>query len=219
MKNYTDITILMDRSGSMASIKDAMESGLQEFVQQHQKNPSTRLTFVQFDDQDNQDVQFTARPITEVEKITLTPRGWTPLLDSLCKTIDNTGNRLRGMSSTDRPKLVLFLIVTDGAENYSKQYKREDVKRRIETQQKDYNWQFVYLGANQDAFAEAASFGIAKGHTLNYAGDGVHAYAAMQLLARSTSPMFAGEDACFTGFTAEDQKVATGTGTTPTAKP
>lgn len=176
MKDYTDITILMDRSGSMNTIKTQMESALDEFVQQHKQNPNTRLTLIQFDGEDDQDVAFTARRIGNVEPIKLNPRGWTPLCDALCKAIDNTGKRFRDCIATDRPSRVLFIIITDGAENASKQFKRADVQHRISHQRDHYNWQFVYMGANQDAYQEAASYGIPKMHTMNF------------------SPMFVGED-------------------------
>jgi hypothetical protein len=73
------------------------------------------------------------------------------------------------MSESERPDQVLVVIITDGQENASRTYKRSDVANRVNRQRGAYNWQFVYLGANQDAFAEAASFGIPQNWTLNYA--------------------------------------------------
>lgn len=169
MKNYTDITVLVDRSGSMKQIKNAMESGFDEFLMQHQANPKTRLTLIQFDGQNSQEVIYTATPIKEAARLNLQPRGWTPLFDALCTAIDNTGSRLSAMREADRPNRVLFVIITDGLENASTSFKRADVRQRIEKQNGTYNWQFVYLGANQDAFAEAESFGIPQAMAANFA--------------------------------------------------
>ena len=168
MANYTDISILLDRSGSMADIKASMESGLKEFIQGHKEVPTTRLTLIQFDDQQPCEELYVERPITDVPEFTLKPRGWTPLLDSLCEAIDRTGARLAAKKESDRPEKVLFLIITDGAENSSRKFRREDVQKRIHTQSNTYKWEFSYLGANQDAYKEAATLGIDYGKTLNF---------------------------------------------------
>lgn len=169
MREFTDVTLLLDRSGSMRSIKESMESALQEFVSGHQQVPSTRFTLVRFDSQNDQDVVYQNAPISSVEAVKISPRGDTPLLDAFCKTIDNTGARLARMSESTRPDQVLFIVVTDGEENCSRTYRRQDVRDRVTRQANDYRWQFVYLGANQDAFHEASTFGIAPQWSLHYA--------------------------------------------------
>src|SRR5688572_22144100 len=98
----------------MDSIKTAMESGFDEFLAEHRKNPSTRLTLVQFDNHNSQDVVYTARPIVEAPRLSIDPRGMTPLFDALCTAIDRTGARLAAMPERDRPSNVLFVIITDG---------------------------------------------------------------------------------------------------------
>lgn len=160
MKQYTDIIVLLDRSGSMGAIKGPMETAFNKFIEEHQSVPSTKITLIQFDDQNIQDVVYQNVPIKAAEKLTLTPRGWTPLIDAFVTAIDNTGKRLSAMSESDRPDQVLFVVITDGAENSSTQYKRKDVSDRVTRQRDTYKWNFVYLGANQDAIAEAASYGI-----------------------------------------------------------
>lgn len=186
MKQYTDITVLLDRSGSMELIKPAMEEAFNTFIQEHKKVPSTRISLVQFDGSLDYDVVYQNVPITVAEKLTLYPRGSTPLLDAFCKTIDATGARLRNMPETERPDQVLMVVITDGQENSSKEFKREDVKSRVTRQQNDYNWQFVYLGANQDSFAEAASFGIQPQRVLNYAATMQGVRGASAALAHNT---------------------------------
>lgn len=184
MQNFTDITVLVDRSGSMQSIKGAMEEGFNAFITQHKETPSTRLTLVEFDNPGYQSnwshatqagsnldlhVVYTARPISEVPPLQLIPRGGTPLLDALAKTIEATGVRLREMPAATRPAGVLFVIITDGEENASLQYTRKDVLTRIQHQEGAYQWSFVYLGANQDALHEAVSMGINPQTAITYA--------------------------------------------------
>lgn len=169
LKNYTDITILLDRSGSMESIRTSMQDAFNEFISGHKVNPSTRVSLIQFNSSNDQQVVYQNVPVKYVEPLRINPNGGTPLLDALCKAIDNTGSRFAEMLEADRPNKVLFVIITDGQENMSQTYKRSDVKDRIQNQTGKYSWGFVYLGANQDAFAEAQSFGIPQAWTLNYA--------------------------------------------------
>lgn len=168
MKQFTDITILLDRSGSMQSIKESMESAFNEFVNGHKSNPTTKLTLIQFDSNNPQEVVYQGVPITAVEPLVLHPRGGTPLLDSLCTAIDNTGLRFANLQETQRPDQVLMVVITDGQENASRSRTRQDVFSRVTKQSNDFKWQFVYLGANQDAIGEAISFGIRPDWAMNY---------------------------------------------------
>lgn len=131
MREFTDITILLDRSGSMESIKNDMEGALKEFIKEHQKTPSTRMTLIRFDGLDEHDVVFENLPVKEVKDIQIKPRGWTPLIDAFVTAIDCTGQRLSKMKESERPDQVLFVVITDGEENSSKKYKRHDVHNRV----------------------------------------------------------------------------------------
>lgn len=166
-KNKTDITVILDRSGSMESCRTDAEGGLNTFVKTQAEQPGEALfSLVQFDNE----YEFVHRgvPIKDVPKYTLAPRGGTALLDAVGRTINETGARLASMSEDDRPGLVIIAILTDGHENSSKEFVRSQIREMIERQTKDYNWQFTYLGANQDAFAAANSMGISSASTLNY---------------------------------------------------
>jgi hypothetical protein len=92
----------------------------------------------------------------------------TALLDAVGRAIAETGERLAAMPEPDRPGLVVFVIVTDGQENSSKEYTKPQIKEMVERQQNIYKWQFTFLGANQDAFAEAHGMGIAVMGAANY---------------------------------------------------
>lgn len=186
MAQFTDITVLVDRSGSMEAIKAAMESAFDEFVREHRAVPSSRLTLIQFDSKDPQEVVFRAKPIAEAGRLVIEPRSMTPLLDALGTAIDATGERLKGMSDADRPDQVLFVVITDGLENASREFDRAAVRKRIEQQSSVYKWQFVYLGANQNAIAEAAKLGIPVEDALDYAAVPDNAMAAMRAFSENS---------------------------------
>lgn len=168
MTDCCDITVLLDRSGSMLGIKHTMESGFDEFLSKHRETPTTRLSLIQFDDQNPYDVVYLERPITDAPKLDLDPRGMTPLRDALCQAIDETGRRLRDKREGDRPNKVLFLVITDGMENASRQYTYKDVRKRVKQQTDTYRWEFVYLGANQDAIVEAGKLGMDLTKAITY---------------------------------------------------
>ena len=111
-----------------------------------------------------------ARRSGEVETLyALNPRGNTALLDAVAAPSWRRGSVSREWTRRRRPGLVVFVIVTDGQENASREFTRAKIKEMIEHQQSVYKWQFTYLGANQDAFAEAGNMGIPKSATTNYA--------------------------------------------------
>lgn len=179
MRNdLTDITVVLDRSGSMASCQKDAEGGLNTFIDEQKKQPGGAVfSLVQFDT----DYEFVHRgvPIDSVGKCELHPRGNTALLDAVGRAITETGERLKNIAEDQRPGLVVFVILTDGQENASKEFKRAQIKEMIERQQSTYKWKFLFLGANQDAFAEAASMGIASVGTQNYSQhNSGHAFAA-----------------------------------------
>lgn len=151
-----DRVFLLDRSGSMETCWDDTIGGFNAFVND-QKNEGGSLTLVQFDHEYM--LSYNQKSIAEVEPLTretYTPRGSTALLDAIGRTIKD--------SRLANPTII---ILTDGLENSSHTFTKPHIKDLIEQKTKD-GWTFVYLGANQDAFAEAGSMGIAPGATMNY---------------------------------------------------
>jgi hypothetical protein len=152
----------------MSTCRLEAENGLNAFIEEQKKQTGEALlTLVQFDTE----YQFVHRgePIQQVPHFTLVPRGMTALLDAVGRCINETGVRIDNMPEDQRPGLVVFVILTDGQENSSHEFTKAQIKSMIEHQQSVYNWQFTYLGANQDAFTEAAALGISANATANYA--------------------------------------------------
>jgi hypothetical protein len=193
MRNATDITILLDRSGSMSNIWKDMTGGINAFIaEQKAVEGECAITVVLFDSIESHDVVCESRNIREMEPIewmNYAPRGSTPLVDAMVRTIDCTGERLRRIPEQFRPDKVIFMCVTDGGENasvhfakpqlaeriaeqtkkYNWHFTKPQLAERIAEQTKKYNWQFSFLGANFDAFGEAASFGMSALMAANYA--------------------------------------------------
>jgi len=96
------------------------------------------------------------------------PRGNTALLDAIGQTLNTVGARLSKTPEAERPGKVIVVILTDGMENASKEFSAARVKEMITEQHGKYSWEFVYLGANQDAFKVGNSYGIAN--SIGYAG-------------------------------------------------
>jgi Mg-chelatase subunit ChlD len=162
--------ILLDRSGSMEECRDSTISAFNEYVNTLRADDavSARVSLTLFDDQ-SIDLVFDKERAGEMPKLTketFVPRGMTPLNDAIGKTaatIDKE-NLLDGEN-------VAFVILTDGLENASKEYSPHAVKKLLERVQKEKNWLVIYLGANQDAFAEGATRGAVAGNTMLYDAD------------------------------------------------
>jgi Mg-chelatase subunit ChlD len=165
--DLTDITLVVDRSGSMQSIRADAEGGVNAFVAEQARQPGEALlTLVQFDTE----YEFLHRgvPVQQVPAYHLVPRGGTALLDAVGRAINETGERLAKLDEKDRPGLVVFVVMTDGEENSSKEFSKDQIKQMVTQQQETYGWHFTFLGANQDAFAEARALGIDAAGAANY---------------------------------------------------
>lgn len=175
--NYSQIAVLLDRSGSMNSIKEDTEGGFAAFLTEQKKSPGRcDVTLAQFDD--SYEEVYVGKPLASVPPLVLTPRGTTALLDAIGRLVTTTGERLAAMPEEDRPASVLVVIMTDGLENASKEYSRGAVQKLIKEQTDTYGWTFVYLGANQDAIAVGEGLGVSRDMSMTYAGP--QAAAAMQ---------------------------------------
>ena len=169
MRDFTDITVVLDRSGSMASVSDATVDGFDEFVKgQKAQGDNAALSLVQFDD--IYENVWNGLPINTVPSVKeiFVPRGMTALHDAIGKTINETGQRLSKLSEAQRPNKVVFVIITDGFENASKEFNNAKIKSMIEHQTDQYKWSFIFLGSNQDAVLSATSLGIKGGWAATY---------------------------------------------------
>lgn len=181
--NKTDIIVVLDRSGSMGKIAKDMVGGFLTFTVAQQKTPGEcRLSLYQFDT--HYEVVYEGKPIADVPLLELVPRGSTALLDAVGQTIAATGERLNKLPEDQRPGAVVFLIITDGQENSSKEYTYEKVQAMIEHQKTQYSWQFAYLGSDLSTSHEASRIGT---QSLNYAATPRGVQEVYQVIGESVS--------------------------------
>lgn len=204
--DLTHIEFLLDRSGSMSSIKSDIEGGFDAFVADQKTHAGrTTVSLAQFDDHYEQ--VYTATDVHDVPALDLVPRGTTAMLDAIGRSITALGARLSALAEDQRPGTVIFAIMTDGLENASKEFTRAAVKALITQQEQVYNWQFLYMGADQDAIEVGAEIGIRADRSLSYGrGKSREAFAAQSKLARNLrTASAAGAPMASVAFDAEDR--------------
>lgn len=218
MHNYTHITILLDVSSSMEGLRRATVDGYNEFVGSHKAAIGhATLTQVQFNDDYMEHLAMA--PISTVPDMQMrdyVPRGTTALHAAMCRAIDETGERLRKLPEAQRPAKVIFVAITDGLENASHYvpWFRADafgLHNRISRQKKDYGWEFVYIGANQDAIAAAGQMGVQAGNALTYAANDQGTQSLYRSLSDKTVKYRAGA-AVTCAFDADDVKAQAAAG-------
>ena len=163
MTTRSHITVILDRTGSMESIRDDVIGGYNAFLAQQQAAPgSATLTLVQFDSQDPFEVLQADADLATVPPLTreqYVPRASTPLYDAIGRGILELEVALAKRRKADRPEQVIFVIVTDGAENASVEFDRARVRRLIDAKT-GLGWQFVFLSADLAAFEDAQAMGV-----------------------------------------------------------
>ena len=173
MKDLTSITIILDRSGSMESVKGETITGFNSFLKSQKKESGeAQLSLIQFDHE--YEAVYLNKPLSDASDLnveTYQPRGYTALLDAIGRTINEVGTRLANTSENERPNKVLFVIITDGEENSSREFNKPKINEMINHQKAQYNWDFLFIGANQDAIAEASQLGISADNSLDYAAN------------------------------------------------
>ena len=190
-KNYSEIICILDRSGSMHSVREDAIGGFNTFLEEQKKvEGSADLTLILFDDR--YEVVKDKIDINEVEPLTdatYYPRGSTSLYDAIGKTINSIGARLASTPEDERPESVLIAILTDGYENTSREFSQTQIFDMITHQTEKYEWDFIYLAANQDSMSVGSSMGFSTKNTLDFSQDseGVAvAYAAVSNYATNT---------------------------------
>lgn len=163
-KGFTEIVFLLDKSASMSGRTSDTIGGFNGFLkEQKEVEGEANITLVQFAGL-GETVPYKTVNINEQEELTTeTYRangGSTAYLDALGKVINETGQRLHELRESQKPEKVVFVVMTDGLENASREFTREAIRSMIKHQEDKYSWQFVFMGANFDAVGEGQKFGI-----------------------------------------------------------
>ena len=196
----TDVTVVLDRSGSMQSTRDDAMQGFNALVEDQKRVAGQAwLSLVQFDDQ--YQVDYTEKPMTDAPALTpatYQPRGSTALLDAIGRTIDAIGRRLSARTEGDRPDKVVVVIITDGQENASTTFSARQISEKIAHQRHVYKWEFIFVGSNQDAVMSAAQMNIARYQALSYSSTRRGTHAAFSAVSQSLGTVRAGGAGTFT---------------------
>lgn len=172
-KNHTELVFILDRSGSMSGLEKDTLGGFNAMLKkQKELEGECRITTVLFDNQmqllhDRLDIQ----AVEMLKDKDYQVGGSTALLDAIGSTINKIGNVQKQSTSEHRASKVLFVIITDGEENASREFSSQRIKKMIEHQMNKYHWEFIFLGANIDAVKTSMAYGIRPERTQNYHAD------------------------------------------------
>ncbi|MDY4953947.1 MAG: hypothetical protein SO073_04845 [Candidatus Onthomonas sp.] len=194
-QNFTELVFILDRSGSMSGLEGDTIGGFNGMLERQKKEPGEAVvTTVLFDDQyellhDRIPLQ-AVRPMTDRQYFV---RGCTALLDAIGRTVNKVANVHRGMAEEYRPERVMFVIITDGFENASREYNWDKVKSMVEHYKAKYHWEFLFLGANLDAIGTAARFGISADRAVQYHSDHIGTQVNYQAVSQAVSDFREGQ--------------------------
>ena len=180
-----DVVFLLDRSGSMGGMEDDTIGGYNSYLNEQRKK-NVNVTTVLFDDR--YEILYQRENIKNVHDLTKNEyyvRGCTALLDAVGKTIS--------LMDREKTKKVIFIITTDGLENASKEYNKEQIKKLIESHK---NWEFMYIGANIDSYGEGASIGIKKTNISNYSKSKTGVKKLFSSLGKASSSFYECDSIC-----------------------
>ncbi|WP_158570665.1 vWA domain-containing protein [Megasphaera sp. AM44-1BH] len=164
--SHLEVVLLIDKSGSMKGLEEDTVKGYNSMLaKERQLSVPTNVTTILFSS--DHEILADRKPISEVPDMTLDSykvRGATALYDTIGDAIEKT-EAVKGIDDTGSK--VLFVIITDGLENYSQTYDQEKVRKLIDAQE-EKGWEFVFIGANMDAEKEADTIGIKKENAATY---------------------------------------------------
>ncbi len=172
-KNLTELVFILDRSGSMSGLESDTIGGFNSMLKKQRAiDGECRITTVLFNDNykllhDRIDIRAVS-PMTENE---YQVGGSTALIDAIGRTINKLVNVQKSTAEEYRAEKVMFVIITDGEENSSREYSAERVRAMIGQEKEKYGWEFVFLGANIDAVQTAGRFGIGADRAADYVAD------------------------------------------------
>lgn len=173
--NLTELIFILDRSGSMSGLELDTIGGFNSLIEKQKKEAGDAIiTTVLFDNEyELLHDRINLNGITPITDKEYYVRGCTALLDAIGKTLNKIISVQKRTCQEERAAKVMFVIITDGMENASKEYSYSKVKTLIETQKAKYGWEFLFLGANIDAIDTASKFGISEDKAANYHADSV----------------------------------------------
>ena len=188
-KGLTELVFILDKSGSMGGLENDTIGGYNSVLEKQKGlEGECRITTALFDNNyellhDRIDI----RAVSPITKNEYCVGGSTALIDAIGRTINKIVGVQKNTAEDYRAEKVMFVIITDGEENASREFTSEKVKALIERQKEKYRWEFVFLGANIDAVETARHFGISADRAQNYHADAEGSRVVYESLARATA--------------------------------
>lgn len=174
-KGLTEIICVIDKSGSMESLKSDAIGGFNAFLNaQKELEGKAIMTLALFNRY--LETKHSGIDINEIPELTMNtyiPSGTTALFDAIGTTIDDVGIRLNATAEENKPEKVIFVIITDGQENSSMSFTKEQVLHKIQVQRSVYSWEFIYLGVDEDTIKNANEIGIGSDNTVCYSNSSI----------------------------------------------
>jgi len=168
MRAYTELVIVIDQSGSMETIRNDIIGGFNALLDEQKKIGECKVSIVLFSDKITRiNKRVDINNIERLNERNYVPNGCTALLDAVGNAISVTKNNIYSLKEEDKPKNVIFSILTDGYENASREYSYKQIKKMIELQ-KEEGWQFMFQGANIDVMEQADKLGIDKDMAIEF---------------------------------------------------
>ena len=175
-KNYlTEMVFILDKSGSMSGLESDTIGGFNSLIKKQQSEAGKCLVTTVFFS-DSKETVHDRVPLEKIKPMSdkdYIPMGCTALYDSVGSTISHISNVHKYIRKEDVPDKTVFVIITDGYENASREYSNVALKKLIEQKKKNDNWEFMFIGANIDAAETAGSIGIPREMSANYKADSV----------------------------------------------
>lgn len=174
-KDITEIVFILDKSGSMAGLESDTIGGMNSMLNKQKKAEGEAfITTVLF----NHHIEIVhdrinVKGISPMTESDYEVGGTTALLDAIGFSIQKIVNVQKYTNQEERANKVLFVITTDGMENASCEFSSDKIKKLIQHQKERYGWNFIFLGANIDAIATAATFGIEEDFAVEYHADNI----------------------------------------------
>lgn len=188
-KGLTELVFILDKSGSMAGLEHDTIGGFNSMLQkQKDLDGECRITTVLFDNRyellhDRIDI----RAVNSMTEKEYQVGGSTALLDAIGRTIHKLAAVQRNTAEDYRAESVMFVIITDGEENASREYSAQKIRALIEHEKDNYGWEFVFLGANIDAVETAGRFGISADRAVDYVPDGAGTELNFQMMSEAVA--------------------------------
>lgn len=159
--NFIHVCFIVDSSGSMALSIDDVKGGFKKIIEEQKANTEGECAVSYFDFNSKVTEVYRGKNVKDINsELEYTPFGMTALMDGVGIAIDTIGKWLNSMPEDEKPEQNLIVIITDGKENFSKEYSASRVREMIKHQQDKYSWNFVFLGADLTNVEDAIDLGI-----------------------------------------------------------